>query len=230
MLILAFDTSGKSAAVAILRDDVIIYDVIINSGLNHSEVLLPEINQACVQTRLKIADMDLFACTIGPGSFTGLRIGASTLKGLMLATGKPAAGVSSLAALALNIGKTSKKIGSLMDAGRGQVYSAYFRYGQSGFIEQVGEDRILNPADIKNENDEVIYVGDGAVKYADIIRKNHHQDVEMVTATQQFIRASSVAVLGREKYHRHALLDVATFIPVYLRSHDAQVKKSSFDR
>ena len=229
MLILAFDTSGKTAAVAILRDDIIIYDVIINSGLNHSEVLLPAIHQACTQSGIKIGDMDLFACTIGPGSFTGLRIGASTMKGLMLATGKPAAGVSSLAALALNTGQTSKKIGSLMDAGRGQVYSAYFKYGQNGFIEQVDEDRILNPAHIKNEGGEIIYVGDGAVKYADIIRENHHQVVDMVPVTQQYIRASSVAVLGREKYRRHELLDAAKFIPVYLRSHDAQVKKISFD-
>lgn len=116
-----------------------------------------------------------------------------------------------------------------MDAGRGQVYSAYFRYGQSGFMEQVGEDRILNPAHVKNENDEVIYIGDGAVKYADIIRKNHHHDVEMAPATQQFIRASSVAVLGREKYFRHDLMDAATFIPLYLRSHDAQIKKTAID-
>jgi len=228
MLTLAFDTSGKTAAVAILRDDIIIYDVIINSGSNHSEVLLPAIHQACAQSGIKIDNMDLFACTIGPGSFTGLRIGASTMKGLMLATGKPAAGISALAALALNSGKTSKKIGALMDAGRGQVYSAYFKYGHNGFMEQVGEDRILNPAHIKNENDEIIYVGDGALRYADIIRENHHQDIEIIPATQQYIRASSVAVLGREKYHRHELLDAAKFIPVYLRSHDAQVKKFSF--
>jgi len=67
MLTLAFDTSGKTAAVAILRDDIIIYDVIINSGSNHSEVLLPAIHQACAQSGIKIDNMDLFACTIGPG-------------------------------------------------------------------------------------------------------------------------------------------------------------------
>ena len=108
MLTLAFDTSSKTAAVAVFRDDIILYDAIINIDLNHSEVLLPAIEQACFQTRIKISEIDLFACTIGPGSFTGLRIGASTLKGLMLATGKPAVGISSLAALALNVGKVQK--------------------------------------------------------------------------------------------------------------------------
>ena len=97
---LAFDTSSRTAAVAILRDNVISYDVIINVDLNHSEVLLPAIEQACKQTGIQITEIDLFASTIGPGSFTGLRIGASTLKGLMLATGKPAVGISSLAAVA----------------------------------------------------------------------------------------------------------------------------------
>ena len=138
MLTLAFDTSSKTAAVAVLRDDIILYDAIINIDLNHSEVLLPVIEQACFQTRIKISEIDLFAFTIGPGSFTGLRIGASTLKGLMLATGKPAVGISSLAALALNAGISSKMICSVMDAGRGQVYIAYFRYKKNGLPEQIG--------------------------------------------------------------------------------------------
>ena len=137
MLTLAFDTSSKTAAVALLQDDTILYDAIINAGLNHSEVLLPAIDQACLQTRIKITEIDLFACTLGPGSFTGLRIGVSTLKGLMLATGKPACGVSTLAAVALNLGATSKLICSMIDAGRGQVYVAYFRYNDKNILQQI---------------------------------------------------------------------------------------------
>ncbi len=96
MLTLAFDTSSKTAAVALLRDSDILYDnIIINTGLKHSEVLMPAIDHALRAISVKIKDVDLFACTIGPGSFTGLRIGVSTLKGLILATGKPAAGISS---------------------------------------------------------------------------------------------------------------------------------------
>ena len=108
MLTLAFDTSFKTVAVAILQDDAILYDVLINSGLHHSETLLVSIDQAMRQLKLKIEDIDLFACSLGPGSFTGLRVGVSTLKGLLLATGKPAAGVSSLDSLALNITGTDE--------------------------------------------------------------------------------------------------------------------------
>jgi tRNA threonylcarbamoyladenosine biosynthesis protein TsaB len=230
MLTLAFDTSSKTAAVAILRDDVISYDVIINVGLNHSEVLLPAIEQACSQTKIKISEIDLFACTMGPGSFTGLRIGASTLKGFLLATEKPAVGVSTLAAIALNAGCSSKVICSVMDAGRGQVYIAYFRYNNKGLLKQIGTDQVVNPAGIEHDADqEVIFVGDGAVKYADIIAagaKNKKIDVLM---QQEYIRASSVGILGIEKYNRNELLDAETFTPVYLRSADAIMKKALFE-
>ncbi|MGP8154730.1 MAG: tRNA (adenosine(37)-N6)-threonylcarbamoyltransferase complex dimerization subunit type 1 TsaB [Smithella sp.] len=230
MLTLSFDTSSNTAAVAILRDNVVLCDNVINIGLNHSEVLLPAIEQACFQTRIKIAEIDLFAFTIGPGSFTGLRIGASTLKGLMLATGKPAVGVSSLAALALNTGKSSKIICSVMDAGRGQVYIAYFRYKKNRLPEQIGVDEVIDPGEIIHDSkQEIIFIGDGAIKYADIIRnKTNNKKISIASELQQYIRASSVAILGMEKYNHGELLNAETFVPVYLRSVDARIKKSLF--
>jgi len=229
MLTLAFDTSSKSAAVAVLRDDVILYDALINVDLNHSEVILPAIEQACLQTKIKIAEFDLFACTLGPGSFTGLRIGASTLKGLMLATQKPAVGISSLAALALNAADSSKIICSVMDAGRGQVYTAHFQYNKDGLLEQIDDDRVLNPSDIEYDyNKEIVFVGDGAVKYSDIINNSGNSNFRIASKAQQYIRASSLGVLGVGKYRRNELLDAQTFAPVYLRSADAVVKKNHF--
>ena len=227
---LAFDTSSKTVAVALLQDDVIIYDAIINVDLNHSEVLLPAIDQACLQTRIKISEIDLFACTIGPGSFTGLRIGISTLKGLMLATGKSAVGISSLAALALNVGKSSKIICSAMDAGRGQVYTAFYRYNENGLLDQIGTDKAVDPREIiHNPEQEIIFVGDGAIKYADIISNTKTKKINIASAVQQYIRASSVGILGREKYNRKELLNAETFVPVYLRSAGAHVKKTLFE-
>src|SRR4030043_1274997 len=156
MLTLAFDTTSKTAAVALLKDKEILYDTIVNTGLNHSEVILPAIDQALRRESLKINDIDLFACTIGPGSFTGVRIGVSTLKGLILATGKPAAGISSLAALALNAGKTSKLICSMMDAGRGRVYAAFSRFDKNEYLEQIGVERAVQPKNVLLDIDEEI--------------------------------------------------------------------------
>lgn len=223
MLILAFDTSSKTASVAVLRDDVILYETVLDTGLNHSEVLLPAIHQACIQTSMKIADMDVFACTMGPGSFTGLRIGASTLKGLILATGKPAVGVPSLDALALNAGVGSKTICAVMDAGRGQVYSACFRYQTSGLLEKISDECVSHPSDIQYDHQQdVIFVGDGAVRYAAEIAGG--QQIDTINALPRYIRASSVGILGKEKYRRNELLDAETFAPVYLRSADADKK------
>jgi tRNA threonylcarbamoyladenosine biosynthesis protein TsaB len=219
MRILAFDTSSKTASVSILCDEVVLYETIINMGLNHSEVLLPVIEHACYQTGIKINDFDLFACTIGPGSFTGLRIGASTLKGFTLASGKPAVGVSSLAALALNVGKTSKKICSVMDAGRGQVYCACFQFQENGLLEQIGNEQVVKPSEMNNVQN-TIYIGDGAIKYADIFNVPSN---EIVFPYQSYCRGSCVGILGKEKYEKNELLDPDTFIPRYLRSHDAQI-------
>jgi tRNA threonylcarbamoyladenosine biosynthesis protein TsaB len=230
MLTLAFDTSSKTVAVALLQDDVILYDTIINVDLNHSEVLLPAIDYACRQTRIKITEIDLFVCTIGPGSFTGLRIGVSTLKGLMLATGKSAVGISSLAALALNVGKSSKIICSVMDAGRGQVYIAFYRYNKNGLLDQIGTDKAIDPREIiHNQEQEIIFIGDGAIKYAGIISNTKNKKINIASVAQQYIRASFVGILGREKYNRNELLNAETFVPVYLRSADARVKKALFE-
>jgi len=222
MLTLAFDTSSKTAAVALLKDSDILYDNIINTGLKHSEVLLPAIDYALRAISLKIKDVDLFACTIGPGSFTGLRISVSTLKGLMLATGKPAAGISSLAALALNAGKTSKLICSMIDAGRGQVYVSYFRYNDKNILQQISEEKVVNPKEIINNIDKnTLYVGDGVIKYAEIIKTPE-------VSIEHYIRASAVGILGRKKFAENDLLDASTLVPFYLRSADALPHKSIF--
>jgi tRNA threonylcarbamoyladenosine biosynthesis protein TsaB len=230
MLTLAFDTSSRTAAVAVLQDDTILYDSIINTGLNHSELLMPLIDYALRQVRIKISDIDLFVCTIGPGSFTGLRIGVSTLKGLMLATGKPACGVSTLAAVAFNLGTTSKLICSMIDAGRGQVYVAYFRQNDKHVLQQISEEKAVNPKEIIDNTDRnTLFVGDGAIKYVEIIQNIKLSGVSIASDLQHYIRASAVGILGRKKLAENDLLNASTLVPVYLRSADAMPHKSIFE-
>ena len=229
MLTLAFDTSSRTASVAVLSDDTILYESIINTGLNHSEILMPSIDYVLRQVRLKISDINLFACTLGPGSFTGLRIGVSTLKGLMLATGTPATGVSSLAAVALNPGITSKTICSMIDAGRGQVYVAYFKYDDKNVLQQIGKEQAVNPQEIVNNTDKnTLFVGDGVIKYAGNINSIQFQEVYVASDLQHYIRASAVGILGLRKFAENNLLDASTLVPVYLRSADALPHKSIF--
>jgi tRNA threonylcarbamoyladenosine biosynthesis protein TsaB len=229
MLTIAFDTSFKTAAVALLRDKAILYDVIVNNSFNHSETLLPAIEQACRQLRLKIGDIDLFACTLGPGSFTGLRVGVSTLKGLLLATGKPAVGVSSLAALALNVTDDAALICSVMDAGRGQVYAACYGYNDKKIVQQISPEEVIDPRDIIfDSQSQVIFVGEGAIKYRDLLAGAAGK-VKFASSRHQYIRASAVGILGCEKYHRNELINPDTFVPVYLRAADAKPGRPLFD-
>lgn len=226
MLILAYDTSSPSASVAVLQDERILYDVIVNAGLNHSEVLLPAIEQACRQTKTRVADFDLFACTIGPGSFTGLRIGAGTMKGYMLATGKPGVGVSSLEALAMNAGASLRSVCAVMDAGQGQVYAAYFEIDEQGVPRQIGTDSVIHPSDIRYcSESKTVFVGSGALKNAEVIAGIAGEKIIILPDRQQAIRASSVGLLGLQKYMRQEVLDVDTFVPVYLRSSDVYDRK-----
>jgi tRNA threonylcarbamoyladenosine biosynthesis protein TsaB len=230
MLILSFDTSFKTAAIALLQDDTILYDALINNGCNHSETLLPAIEQACRQLRLKIAEIDLFACTLGPGSFTGLRVGVSTLKGLLLATGKPAVGVSSLKSLALNVTDEAALICSLMDAGRGQVYTACYSYNDQGLLDQISPEKVIDLREIQlDSNQDIIFVGEGAIKYRDILAEKAGR-AKIASPQQQYIRASAVGILGREKFSRNELLNPAAFVPVYLRAADAKPGKPLFDK
>jgi tRNA threonylcarbamoyladenosine biosynthesis protein TsaB len=228
MLTLAFDTSAKTASVAVLEDDIVVYDVMINAGKNHSEVLLPAIGQACAGSGVHIRQIDLFACTLGPGSFTGLRIGLSTLKGLMMATGKPGAGVSSLHALALNARHCTGTVAAMMDAGRGQLYLAYFRSDEDGFLHPLGPEAATAPQNIADcPYEEVVYVGDGAVKYAAVINSSIGRN-QLVFAENQFIGAWAVGLLAVEKYRSRDLLDIQKATPVYLRPADAEPGKPVF--
>src|SRR5699024_8806561 len=125
MNILAVDTAGKTAAVAVLRDDTLLYETQCNNGLTHSETLLPMIDGALRACGLAVDDLDVLGATNGPGSFTGLRIGLSVIKGLALPRQIPCAPVSTMAALAYGMAGQGTVIGA-QDARRGQVYWAGF--------------------------------------------------------------------------------------------------------
>lgn len=228
MIVLAFDTSSKTASVAVLNNNDTVYEKILDAGLNHSETILPAIDRALKDSNLKINEIDLFACTLGPGSFTGVRISVSTIKGMMLATSKPAVGVSTLAAIALNVSHTEKLICAVMDAGRGQVYTATFRYDKESLLRQLTQEINIDPQHISVEtNDEVICVGEGALKYAELILKNN-KNILIDKNIDNYVKASAVGILGVEKYQRGELLNPDNCVPVYLRQSDALPKASLF--
>jgi len=228
MIVLAFDTSSKTASVAVLNNNNAVYEKFLDTGLNHSETILPAVDRALKDSHLKINEIDLFACTLGPGSFTGVRISVSTIKGMMLATSKPAVGVSTLMALAMNVPYTKKLIYAVMDAGRGQVYTATFSYEKETLLRQLTQEINIDPQHILAEtSEEVICVGDGALKYAELILKNN-KNFFIDKNIAHYVQASAVGILGMKKYRFGELLSPDNCVPVYLRPSDALPQASLY--
>ncbi len=170
MNILAVDTSAVTASAAVMRDGAIAGQVSFTTGLTHSQTLMPMIDYVLKGVGLTAADIDLFAVSSGPGSFTGLRIGVGTVKGLAYACGKSCVGVSTLKALAHNIGPTDRLIVPVMDARRGQVYTAAYRYDGPAIVE-VSAPAAMGVSELcSGLREKVIFVGDGVTPYMDKIR------------------------------------------------------------
>lgn len=165
MLILALESSAKAASVALMQDAELLAQYSQCSGLTHSRTLLPMVEDMLKNTDKKLADVDFIAVAHGPGSFTGIRIGVSTVKGLAWASDKKCVGVSTLAAMAWHGAAAGGLVCPVMDARRSQVYNALFEIKDSA-PERLCRDRAIElselAAELKGYDREVLLVGDGA--------------------------------------------------------------------
>lgn len=226
MYILALDSTAVTAAVALCEDERLISSYTVNNGNTHSETLLPMIESVLKQAHLTVSEIDLFVCSAGPGSFTGVRIGAATIKGLAFGRQKPCVGVSTLEALAHNLELISGEalICPVMNARRGQVYNALFSV-KSGVLERLTEDRLITVEELEVELLEkysalpIYLCGDGY----DITRKLL-KTVKPEKTPEPLIYQSgySVAMCGLKQYRCGDRTDDKGLSPVYLRPSQAE--------
>lgn len=218
LTILAIESSAKASSVALMIGDKLIANYFENSGLTHSVTLLPMCENLLKNTGYKIDDIDIISFSKGPGSFTGLRIGAAVAKGLSFKKNTPCIGVSSLEAIAQNLILTNKIICVVMDARAEQVYNAIFRV-KSGKLDRLCEDRAISISDLeaqmKNLKKSYILVGDGAnLCYNTINDKN--KSIASENLLHQ--NAYGIGVLALEKYNSGKYTDEIE----YLRKPQAQ--------
>lgn len=226
MLTLAVDTSTQSGSVALLNSDSVLAECLINVGINHSETLLPAIEKILSVAGTEIAEVDLFALTVGPGSFTGLRVGASTVKGLALVADKPVVGVSSLDALALNVANSTILICPMLDARKKEVYTALYRPDRRGIPEKIVGEMVVDPETfLKDINEEVIFLGDGAINYCELIKEILTDRSYFALSHLQYIKASAVGLLGMNEFIEGDILDIMTFTPQYFRLSEAEMRR-----
>jgi tRNA threonylcarbamoyladenosine biosynthesis protein TsaB len=182
------------------------------------------INLVIKHSGLNLSDLNGFAVTRGPGSFTGLRIGISSVKGFAAAQGKPIAGVSSLVALARQVSFSPHLICSLIDARRDEVYSSKYRY-KDGNLRKEGKERAISPGDVLDEiNEPCIFVGSGAVLYRNVINDKLGEYAYFAQAYENTIRASTVARLSMDRFEIDDTDDVEMFVPNYIRKSNAQLQ------
>lgn len=228
MNLLAVDTAGKSAAVAVLRDDTLLYEANCNNGLTHSETLLPMIDTALKSCGLTVDGLDVLGVTAGPGSFTGLRIGLSVVKGLAQPRQIPCAGVSTLAALAWGCSGEGTVIGAL-DARRGQVYWAAFDLATHA---RLTEDAAAPAADLQNFvircKKPVFFVGDGAALCYNIY--GQQPGVLPRPPALRVLRGAGTALAAKALWESGQCVPPAALLPDYHRLSQAERERAERER
>jgi len=223
--ILAVDTSTRTGSVALLEDDTILAELQVSSSETHAKRLMPVIDATRELAGIGLEALDAFADTIGPGSFTGLRIGISAVKGLAFASGRPATGVSTLDALAHAFPWFPGLVCPLLDARKGEVYTALYRWTARGTMEKVCPDCAVRPKEwLAGIQDACLFVGDGAVAYKETIEATLGQLAKIVPFYCNALRASVVGVLGLEQIKKGQTADASALVPLYIRKPDAEIK------
>lgn len=224
MKLLALDSSGLVASVAIVTNEALLAEYTVNYKKTHSQTLLPMLNEIVNMVDVDLEQIDGIAVAAGPGSFTGLRIGSATAKGLGLALGKPIIPVPTLDSLAYNIYGTDKLICPMMDARRNQVYTGLYEFVGSEFhiiAEQkaIGVEAIIE--EINQMGREVIFLGDGATVYHDIIEEQINVSHTYAPIHLNRQRAGAVGALALMNYEK-TMVTAADHEPVYLRLSQAE--------
>ena len=225
MKILGLDSSGLVASVAIVEDSDLRGEYTVNYKKTHSQTLLPMLDEVAKMIELDLNTIDAIAIAGGPGSFTGLRIGSATAKGLGLALNKPIVSVPTVDALAYNLVGHRDMVCPLMDARRNQTYTGLYRFRgneMQTIREQcaVGIDEII--ATVNEQNEAVVFLGDGVPVFKDYIAENCTVPYSYAPAHMNKQRAGAVAVLGMLRYEQGQFEAAADHKPDYLRLSQAE--------
>ena len=239
MKILAIDTSSKRCSVCIYEDSHVIINLNNDDEKTHSVKLMPMVDQAFKETGLSLDDISLLACCIGPGSFTGVRIGISTVKAFADVKNIPVVGITSLESLAYNVIHDNSSVNtidekktlicSLIDAKNNNVYCGLYYYNEKmNLIEIFAEDisvtieKIKNTF-VKNNFSDIIFVGDGAETYKNTIEDNFkNENICICEGESNFQCSPSLAKAGLQKYNEGNYGDSNSIFPVYLRKSQAE--------
>lgn len=224
MRVLSLDSSTEAASCAIIEDSKLLGEIIYNNEKQHSVVLMSMIDDLLSKLRLDLKDIDGYVVAKGPGSFTGLRIGMATVKGLSLSSGKPYVSVSSLDSLAYNLSYAPGLICPILDALRDNVYTRLFKNEKGELLPlsdyvAISVDELIE--ELNKYNMPVHFIGDGTLKHRDKLTSQLSQAF-FAPAHLNLTRASSLGELGLKLIHSGIVEDLNTATPIYLRKSQAE--------
>ena len=233
MKLLVLDSSGLVASVALIEDDQLIAEYTTGNKLTHSQTLLPMLDEVIKRTSFEIEDIDAVAVAKGPGSFTGLRIGAATAKGLGLALDKPIIPVSTVDGLAYQLFGTSMIICPMMDARRKQVYTGIYRFEEHQLMtlkEQWAAPIQELLEELNQRGEMVTFLGDGVPVFRELIAEKLQVPYSFTPAHVNKQRAAAVAALGSIYYKEGRTETAMEHIPEYLRVSQAERERAEREK
>jgi tRNA threonylcarbamoyladenosine biosynthesis protein TsaB len=222
MHILGLDTSTLAVGAVLTEDSLLKASYFLDNRLSHSRKLLPVVDLLLCESNLQLRDIDLFCVAAGPGSFTGLRIGLSIIKGLSLATGKPLVGVPTLPAMASAFEHAGVQICPIIDARKKEIYCALFR-DENGSMTRLTDDMVLKPERLcELIKEPTIFIGDGLQAYGDLIRDRLGSKAIISEHLYSLPIAEQVARLGSDLFRRGPVAEEINVF--YVRDSDARLK------
>ena len=232
MRILALDSSGLVATVALIEDEQTLAEYTVNYKKTHSQTLLPMLDEVVKMMEFDLETIDAIAVSGGPGSFTGLRIGAATAKGLGLALNKPLIHIPTVDGMAYNMYGVSGLICPIMDARREQVYTGIYRFQNGNFevIEPqmaISVQELLEKLNAYEEN--VTFLGDGVPVYQETLKQGLRVEYRFAPAHMNRQRAAAVGTLGMQYYCEGKIETAAEHCPDYLRLSQAERERAEKD-
>jgi tRNA threonylcarbamoyladenosine biosynthesis protein TsaB len=225
-LILTLDTSTPAGSVALNRGETLLGEVLLHLKGTHTDHLLGSVQWLLAEAGLTVDQLDAFGAVIGPGSFTGLRVGVATVKGLAYAAGKPVVAVSSLATLAVQVPGARCPVCALIDARKKEVYAGLFACREVG-PELLSRERVLSPEKLLTGlSGEVLFVGSGAVLYQSLIRHRLGNQALFAPWPLHVPRASSAAMLALAGLRAGRGVSPQELMPCYIRPSEAELMRS----
>ena len=230
MLILGITTSTAQVGCAIGGHEGILGAIHSSRGRRHAETLTPAIEFLCRQTRVELSDIGAIAVDLGPGMFTGLRVGVAAAKALSHARRLPMIGVTSLDLLAFPLRHSNRRIVCAIDAGRGELFHASYRQSPGG-VQRLTEPEVSTPDDLASDlvatNEELLLVGDGALRYRELL--DVATRIELADPGTAYPQASSLVQLAHARALREDFVSPAELTPLYLRKPDAEINWQTRD-